>query len=111
MYTRDESGTFTLVVPAVRSAVPPASVWMTFTTQELSPAPAIGTGALKKQLASSAQEPALPPQPESAVQAAPVLVLPMQCEVGPAPFVQSRSLVPLLADSVAALLGPEMPKK
>jgi hypothetical protein len=104
-YTRDESGTLTLEVPVVRSAMPPASVWTTLTTQVLRPAFTIGSGAAKKQLASSAQAPALPPQSASLAQTAPKFVVPMQCEPGPAPNVQSRLLVPLLASSIAALLG------
>jgi hypothetical protein len=114
MYTRDESGMFVLVVPAVRSAVPPASVWMTLTTQVLSPAFTIGSGAAKKQLASSAQKPTWPPHCESAVQSMPVLVEPMQCAVGPAPWVQFRSLPVcawVVAVSSAALLGPWMLKR
>jgi hypothetical protein len=111
MYTRDESGMLTLEVPAVRSAVPPASVWMTLTTQVLRPAFTIGVGAAKKQLALSAHEPAAPPHCESAVQATPVLVEPMQDEAGPAPLVQFRLLVPPLASSVAALLGPAILKR
>src|SRR5262245_65883811 len=101
------------MVPALRLAPPPASVWMTLITQVLSSAFTIGSGALKKQLASSAQEPAPPPQPESAVQAAPVLVEPMQCEVGPAPLVQVRSSVTSgpIGNSVAASLGPETRKQ
>jgi hypothetical protein len=97
-------------VPVVRSAVPLASVWMTLTTQVLSPAFTIGVGAAKKQLASSAHAPAVPPQSASVAHTAPVFELPMQCLPGPAPKVQFRSLVPLLADSVAALLEPDIEK-
>ena len=85
--------------------MPLASVWITLTTQVLRAPFTIGSGAAKKQLASSAQEPGNPPQSLSAVQALPVLVLPMQCLPGPAPLVQSRGPVPLLATRFV----PEMP--
>jgi hypothetical protein len=99
-YTRDERGIVTLEFPAAKSTVPLPLVWTTLTTQVLSPAFTIGRGAAKKQLASSAQLPALPPQLASAVQATPKFVEPMQCELGPAPTVQFWLLVPVLATRV-----------
>jgi hypothetical protein len=105
-YTRDASGIFTLLVPVVMSPVPPASVAMTLTTQVLSGPFRMGSGPAKKQLGSSPQEPTFPPHWESRVHAVPKFVPPMQCEVGPAPLVQFRLLVPLLATR----LGPEMSK-
>jgi hypothetical protein len=58
-----------------------------------------GSGGPKKQFASSAQEPAMPPQAASFAQAGVALLL-MQCVPGPAPFVQSFCEVPSLATRV-----------
>jgi hypothetical protein len=59
----------------------------------------IGSGGPKKQFASSAQEPAEPPQFPSPVHEGSELLL-TQCRPGPAPTVQFLELVPGLAPSV-----------
>src|SRR5215470_3496311 len=61
MNTRDESGMLAATTPLVTSTRPLASVWMTLITQVLRLPFGIGSGAAKKQLASSAHEPARPP--------------------------------------------------
>src|SRR5262249_37514374 len=98
--TRDESGRLTDELPVAASPVPLASVWITLSTQVVRTPPAkgfgIGSGGPKKQLASSAQAPATPPQPPSFTQAEPVFVAPTQCMPGPAPLVQSAWLGPTL---------------
>ena len=64
----------------------------------------IGSGGPKKQLASSAHEPAEPPQLASLVHEGSELLL-TQCLPGPAPTVQFAGPVPVLPVSVP---GPEM---
>jgi hypothetical protein len=94
-------------VPAL--AAPLASLCTTLRTQVVSALNGaglgIGSGGPKLQFASSAQEPAAPPQLRSAVQDTTELLL-MQCLPGPAPLVQLSELVPALADRV----DPETPK-
>src|SRR5262249_27692291 len=106
MNTRDESGMLAATTPLVTSTRPLASVWMTLMTQVLRLPFGIGSGAAKRELASSAQGPARPPHWESRVHAIPVLVPATQCLPGPAPLVQSRLLVPEFANR----LLPETPK-
>src|SRR5262249_52979038 len=64
----------------------------------------IGSGGPKKQFASSAHDPAAPPQLPSLVHAGSALLL-MQCFPGPAPSVQSAGPVPALPERVP---GPLM---
>jgi hypothetical protein len=94
----------------VKSPEPPASVWITLTTQVLRLLFSIGSGGAKRQLASSAQAPAPPPQLASAVQAMPVFVLPMQCLSGPAPSVQSAGPLPALTTRGTVEPDPATPK-
>src|SRR5581483_2007643 len=89
--------------PVTESAVPLASMAMTFRTHVESAAAssfAIGSGGPKKQFASSAHEPELPPHSASLVQAAPLFVSAMQCLPGPAPWLQFSGPVPALGPSV-----------
>jgi hypothetical protein len=83
--------------------VPPASVSTALMTQVVRAAKGgglrIGSGGPKKQFASSAQDPAAPPQSASAEQAGSELLL-TQCRFGPAPCVQFFWLVPALGPSV-----------
>ena len=85
--------------------VPLASVCTTFCTQVVSPPNGggltIGSGGPKKQFASSAHEPAIPPQLMSVVHAGSELLL-TQCLPGPAALVQLSEFVPGLATSVLA---------
>ena len=91
--------------------MPLASVCTTFSTQVVRAAKGggltIGSGGPKKQFASSPQEPAAPPQLRSLVHAGTELLL-TQWRPGPAPSVQSFTLVPALAASVP---GPLMSRK
>jgi len=89
----------TVESPVAGVAVPLASVWIALMTQTGS-APVIGSGGPKLQFRSRAQEPGVPPQFASVEQAGGGNVLPpMQCFVGPAPFVQLVGPVPALAMS------------
>ena len=88
--------------------MPLALVCTTFSTQVVREPNggglAMGSGGPKKQFASSAQDPADPPQSMSAEHEGSELLL-TQCRFGPAPCVQFFALVPALAPSVP---GPAM---
>src|SRR5438874_11076324 len=92
-------------VPRLESPAPLAVVCTTFRTQVVSAwngaGLGIGNGGPKKQFASSAQEPAAPPQFPSLVHEGSELLL-TQCRPGPDPRVQFLGLVPALAPSVDA---------
>lgn len=100
------------MAPVAVFAVPVASVATTFTTHTdsgLITVLGIGSGGPKKQFASGWQDPLALLQSLSAVQSPCVSVpgLPFrQCSRGPAPWVQSAGLVPLLGPRVR--FGPAM---
>src|SRR5262245_29526946 len=88
-----------VVAPVLVSPTPTAVDCTTFCTQVVSEPKGggltIGSGGPKLQFASSAQEPAAPPQSMSLVQATTELLF-AQCLPGPAPWRQSSELVPAL---------------
>src|SRR5581483_9341750 len=88
----------TVESPVPGCAVPLASVMIAFMTHTGS-TPVIGSGGPKKQFASSAHDPPVPPQSASDVHAMGPPLPAMQCLPGPAPFVQFPRPVPVLAMS------------